>query len=301
MSESKIAVASLTVSALSFFLSAGVSAIALRNSRMSEVNLLATLREDWKDLNRSWHRSILTVNGPGDYYSYADQDLCDEYDTYIARLASGELTEEEGAILSRPWIEAINDVVSFFGIVATYVLRGQISAQNAYVIFGAEVARRSKIVRELLDEEPSGRFPGSQPAKFSDEETSAGAWWQDQRMHAGQYGGRNQRILCLQDIIWSQAARLQDLYMYEIEAAARIKREHGSGSRARNRVRRLCRQLGGSYLTSLRLQWQLTNSEVVRPDLNSGTFVYDFDPDSEVPEDLRITRWRRLSIFAKDL
>lgn len=301
MSASKIAVASLAVSTLSFCLSAGVSTIVRRNSRISELSLLATLREDWKDLSEAWHRSILTVDGPGAYYSYADEKLCNEYDSYVTRLASGQLTEEEGMILSRRWTEAINDVVNFFGVVATYVLRGQLSPQSAYAIFGAEVARRSRVARELINEAPTNRFPGSPRPRFSDDENMSGAWWQDQRMQAGQYEGRNQRVLCLQDVLWSQAARQQDLYMHEIEWAAKVKREHGSGTRARKRVRRLCRQLGGSHLTSVRLQWQLTNSEVVRPSLESGTFVYDFDPDSEVPEQLRITRWRRLSILVKDL
>lgn len=287
----------IVLSAVSLVFS-GFSVFTARRSRqISEVNLLNSLREDWKQLHISWQRAHLTVIGPSNYYTSADEPLVAEFNKLMNDLASGGYSHDDARSLAWPWILAIRNVVEFLDIVAGYVLRGQLSPEHAHAVLGPEISRRSRTVRALLGTPARDqRFPGFRPGKFNEPYIQSydwiGAW-----MKADEYGGRIERVLCLQDILWAQAARQQDLYSHELKCAAEAKRTTGSGYEYRRRVRRLSRQLGGSRYTSVKLQWHLTNAEVVRYREKSNLFPQRFDVEKqELSRELRPTMRNRLRL-----
>jgi hypothetical protein len=269
-----MALAAIIVSILSFIVSAIGLRAARRSNLISEIDLLTSLQSEWGDLQEQWERANLTVYGSNNYYSLGSKELRAEFDNLVEEISSGHLSQHEAQAAAFPWTSAIREIVDYFGSVASYILTGQLAPARAYELFGGPVVRRSRVVRAILGDRklalggtPSDttvHFIGYKPARYSD------TWsqglehdWVEQWMNAGQFTGRTERILCLLDVLWAEAALREDMYRHDIVKAATVKRDYAAGLRNRKRIKRVTRQLGGSWLLALRLQWRLTHSEVV--------------------------------------
>jgi hypothetical protein len=264
----------IILSILSFIVSLISVRAVFRGNSISEIDILTSLQSGWGDLQEKWWRANLTVYGSDNYYTPGNQELRAEFDRLVEDLSSGTLSQHEAQAAAFPWISAIREIVDYLGNVASYVLTGQLSPGHAYSIFGAPVIRRSRVIRAIIGDRSlstggasSDRrtyFSGYKPAYYSDEwRMGLPSDWVAEWMHAGQYSGRTERVLCLLDVLWAQAARQQDMYRHDLVTAASVKREYVSGLRNRKRIKRVVRQLGGSGLLALRLQWHLTRAEVV--------------------------------------
>lgn len=282
-----IAAAALAVSISSLTVSIGGFAISRHNSKISELNLLGNLQREWAGLRRDWQRAILTVYGPEGYYSPADKTLRSEYTAMLSELRSPAPQGRDERGLLWPWISSIQNVIEFMATVSSYVLSGQLTPEHAYAIFGPEVARRSGPVRVLLGETGRNHW-------------DTGSLEQQVRLQltAGQYTGRAERVLCLLDILWSRAAVLQDMYTHDLLSAAKTKRKYETGFRNRERIRRLSKQIGGSRITSWRLAWYLTNSEVVRQWADVRSFSHEHNElNLRIEPHFRATKFRRVTLL----
>jgi hypothetical protein len=292
VANSGLAAAPLIISASSLLASVIAVTISRRNSRIAEVNLLGGLRNNWQALGESWQRMQVALYGPYDYYTRAHVNICEEFTVLNSSLASGSLPHDEGRAHARPWINAARDLVDFWGSVSTYVLRGQLSPQSAYAILGPEFVRASKMVRTLLGNATYRQTGSEELACFSDFGGDKTDWIADW-INADQYEGQVERVLCMQDLLWAQAAKQQDLYDHELELAAYTKRQYGTGVRSRKRVRLLCRRLGGSPALAIKLQWQLTASELVR----TNSDLLDIPIPKRLDKGIWMPRWKQLTLL----
>lgn len=221
--------------------------VLLAQNRQNQLALLVEYRKRWNEYSEHWARLIFVGRGDGEYYQLADEQLLKLFSQ-----------EREAYSLDRPAIHAIQSVrliCNTLSDVTTKILQGQLDVRDVYPIFGTEVLRQCRALRVLLDVFYENDF--YEP-------------YADQR-HIGvreevqnwliYHDGIRRRCLILIDILWAEAARLQDLPPSDLRSGAEAKLI--SGKFCRKRLMQECLKLQGwrTSLLAYRLSRFLTYSE----------------------------------------
>lgn len=122
-------------------------------------------------------------------------------------------------------------VSSLLSDVSLRILQGQLRVSDAYPIFGTELLRHSRPVRALLEDgnhlDHYGRI-GPSPAEQKHDYVRRSM--QEWLIY---HDGIRRRCLILVDLLWAEAARLEDLPPPDLRSAADAKKATGKQNRGR--------------------------------------------------------------------
>ncbi|MFD2111941.1 hypothetical protein [Thiorhodococcus fuscus] len=219
--------------------------ILIAQRRQSQFQLLEEYRRRWNEYRRYWGTIIFIGRDQDEYYQVIDKEE-------IARLSK----LKESVTNSSPTIWALDSsrlVFTTLSDICLKILQNQIKVGDVYSIFGTEVLRHSKPLRVLLDSfYPNGHSrPDRAHSKVRDEV-------QDWLIY---HDGIRRRCLILIDLLWAEAARLEDLPPSDLKSAADAKIETSSINK--KRVISECIRLNGlgKAIHAYRLSYFLKNSE----------------------------------------
>ena len=206
--------------------------VLIAQRRQSRLELVETYWRRWRESRKAWGTVVFFGREDGEFYQVAEPAQLDDFrhETHSAD-SSGPTT----------WaLDAIRSVSGVMSDVCIRVLQGQIDIGDAYPIFGSELLRQSRPLRVLLD--------SSYPIRVWSEESSD--YWNPHQEIRRElqtwlvyHDGVRRRCLILLDLLWAEAARLEDLPPDELLGAANAKRV--SGHRNRDRLSKECIRLRG--------------------------------------------------------
>lgn len=213
----------------------------MRSQRCQEsLQLIEAYRQRWQNAKDDFGAILYFGGDFYDYYQIVDHEG-------IARL-NKKATEdnfEKQTVWAHDSLKVVSGILSD---ICAKVLQGQIDIQDAYPALGTDLLRYSRRFRTILD------APCTETGRTF-EKTSTHLQIRDQLQDWLIYhDGRRRRCLILIDLLWAEAARLEDLPPSDLLSAAESKLL--SGQLNRYRLFSECMRLNGLF--GIALSWKLS-------------------------------------------
>ncbi|MEG1563492.1 MAG: hypothetical protein RR365_07165 [Bacteroides sp.] len=189
-------------------------------------------RRRWIELKGDWAIVVFLGRRSTDYYQIA------HYET-LQRLH--DVTNSESLDQSSSWAQAsIRNICGLLSDLCSRILQGDLQVRDIYPIFGTELLRQSAPLRILLDGQSDFlRAYGSMGP--TDEERKHDRLRSEMTTWLVCHDGMRRRCLIMLDLLWAEAARLEDLPPTDLALAADSKA--GTGYMNRLRIRAETRRL----------------------------------------------------------
>lgn len=219
--------------------------VVLRGQRRQQrLDQAETYRKRWADSRGDWAKVVFLGHDRGAYYQVADSQTVEKLEEDVAAGSEGRVA----------WAyESVRNISALLSDVSLRILQGQLQVSDIYPVFGSELLRQSRQLRNLLEHgysrSPYGRL-GPSPAEREHDSL---------RGHLNSWlvyhDGIRRRCLILIDLLWAEAARLEDLPPDDLKSAADAK--VASGENCRKRLSSECKRLNGYWDKGVGMQ--LTN------------------------------------------
>lgn len=229
-----------------FFVAIAAWRIAARAQATDRGGFLAEMRKYWESLSNEWATVLLFRNGADFYYSAATAEERERVRDLIDRVNGGlEITAWSEIINAET--PAVRRVTKFFAYAGDALLRGDWTLDEAYSLFGPDVARHYETLLWLSHRRPV-RPPGVKDPNLSEWEDSV-----DQLVEFNFYD-EQEVLLLLAFLLRGEQCRRGDTYPhFVVDLAKEVRSMSGllgvlltrvSRTRGRKRpVRRLRRAL----------------------------------------------------------
>lgn len=184
-------------------------------------------RRRWIELHEDWATVVFLGRRVTDYYQITHHESLEKL-----RRASMTASNE----IASSWAQAsVRNICGMLSDLCSRVLQGQINVHEIYPIFGTELLRQGAPLRVLLDGKSEhlkcyGSIGPSEEEIRHDNLRSEMSTW------LACHDGIRRRCLILIDLLWAEAARLEDLPPYELATAADAKQITGHLNRSRVRA-----------------------------------------------------------------
>lgn len=226
--------------------------ILLGQRQQQRLDWAEMYRRRWIELKGDWATVVFLGRLASDYYQVAHHED-------LQRLR--EATQATSNSVASSWAQAsVRNICGMLSDLCSRVLQGHIQVQDVYPIFGSELLRQGAPLRVLLDGNSShlqayGRLGPTEEEKRHDILRREMTTW------LVCHDGIRRRCLIMIDLLWAEAARLEDLPPYELIQAANIKKGTGHLNRARLRTEAFRLNRWWSWRKCLRLANYLRHSE----------------------------------------
>ncbi len=193
--------------------------VLVSQKKLTRVALTEQYRQLWNSLKKYWGNVVFIGRENGEYYQVLEKALINKLkeETKKYRLDSPTI-----------WaLESIQKVCGILGEVATRVLQGHLKVADIYPIFGTEFLRQSRPLRQLLEPEYQNFY---YTENTNEQHNRIRMEIQDWLIY---HDGLRRRCLILIDLLWAEAARLEDLPPDDMKSAADAKKNTGSLNRKR--------------------------------------------------------------------
>lgn len=220
--------------------------ILINQKRQNQLSLIQEYRQRWYDYRFYWANVVFIGRRGGEYYQVADKKRVIELN---------QLIKEHSNRSPTVWgLESIRCVSNVLSDICMKILQGQLDIKDVYPIFGSELLRQSKPLRNLLDVFYIMDFEPHEDSRHNNIRCELQDW-------LIYHEGIRRRCLILIDLLWAEAVRLEDLSPNDIKQAAEAKKHTGKIYRKRliKEIKKL--NNGLSPFLSLRLSSHLKNSE----------------------------------------
>lgn len=199
-------------------------AILLRQRHQQRLDWAETYRRRWIELAGDWAVVVFLGRRASDYYQIAHHEHLRQLHLQV------ETASSEAA---NSWAQAsVRNVCGMLSDLCARILQGHVNVRDVYPFFGTELLRQGAPLRALLD----GRFDHLQSYGTSgptDEERAHDRLRSEMTMWLICHDGIRRRCLIMIDLLWAEAARLEDLPPHELMTAADAKALTGGLNRAR--------------------------------------------------------------------
>ncbi|MFC6999898.1 hypothetical protein [Rufibacter roseus] len=193
--------------------------VLISQKRQTRIALITEYRQLWNKLKPYWGNVIFIGRVEGEYYQVVNNKR-------LSKLK--ELTDQHSYSAPTIWaLESVQNIFGLLGEVSTRILQGHLTVSDTYPIFGTGFLRQSRPLRQLL--EPSYQHYFSSELE-SEKHSSIRNEMQDWLVY---HDGLRRRCLILIDLLWAEAARLEDLPPDEMQSAANSKKVTGKLNRTR--------------------------------------------------------------------
>lgn len=201
------------------FVGLGQIIVLVSQKKQTRIALTEQYRQLWNNLKKHWGNVIFIGRENGEYYQVLDE-------TSINNLK--EETNKHRLDTPTIWaLESIHNVCGILGEVSTRVLQGHLKISDVYPIFGTEFLRQSRPIRQLLEPEYKNSY------YTKDINTHHKRIRQEIQDWLIYHDGLRRRCLILIDLLWAEAARLEDLPPNDLKSAADAKKITGRLNRKR--------------------------------------------------------------------
>lgn len=221
--------------------------------RNQEIDIIEVYRARWFDYQNKFGCLVYLGRELNEYYQIVD-------DSEVIKLNS-KLTlvrDDQPTIWAR---DAVRDVATLMSDICIRVLQGSLQIQSVYPILGTAVLRQSLPLRKLLESQYDhgySRIDTTVSDNLPRKHKSVREEVQDWLVY---HTGTRRRCLILIDLLWSEAARLNDLPPDDLISAANAKINSGKKSRLRLEQEFLILNSPGKYFRSKQLSNYLKYSE----------------------------------------
>lgn len=230
--------AELTALATVLLVAVGAAQVKILSGQRQQQRLdwAEMYRSRWIELRGDWATIVFLGRRVNDFYQVAHHDQLQKL-----REESQTLSDE----IASSWAQAsVRNVCGMLSDLCTRVLQANIKIQDVYPIFGTELLRQGAPFRTLLDNRSDhlkcyGSWGPTEEESRHDRLRSEITTW------LVCHDGIRRRCLIMIDLLWAEAARLEDLPPYELVAAANAKASTGDLNRARLRTETM--RLGGWF------------------------------------------------------
>lgn len=188
--------------------------------KQTRIALTEQYRQLWNSLKKHWGNVIFLGRENGEFYQALDEISINEL-----------IAETTKHRLDTPTIwalESIQKVCGTLGEISTRVLQGHLQIADIYPIFGTQFLRQNRPLRQLLEPKYQNSY---QIDETTEQHKLIRTEIQDWLVY---HDGLRRRCLILIDLLWAEAARLEDLPPDDIQSAAIAKQK--TGRQNRNRV-----------------------------------------------------------------
>lgn len=229
--------------------------VLVAQQRQHHLDLVNSYSRRWTKSQTQWATLVYVGRRPGEFYQVADSELLRQL-----VVATVRYTHDEPSTWAH---DAARAVTTLLSDVCLRILQGQLTVRDIYPVFGTELLRHGSPLRALLDVTYLQRGDWSSGNAERDElhgrvRSSVQEW-------LIYHDGMRRRCLILVDLLWAEAARLEDLAPSDLRDGAEAKQV--SGDRNRKRVHEECLRLRGRSGTyrAWRLSRFLRHGEYRRP------------------------------------
>lgn len=197
--------------------------IVVSQRRHARLGLSEAYWRRWRESADAWAALVFIGRDPGDYYQVTEGPTLDRFDA---------LVEGTRAEMPSTWaLTSVSTVGELLSDMCLQVLSGRLSVSDVYAILGTRFLRQGRPLRRLLD--PDSVPPtddDGQPTRPDGPHYDVQTELQDWLVY---HDGIRRRALILIDLLWAEAARLEDLPPDELRRAALVKRQTGHLNRRR--------------------------------------------------------------------
>lgn len=206
------------------------AAVLVGQRRQQRLDWAEVYRHRWSEMKDSFARVVYVGRAHGAYYQVADVELIERLNAALI-----ESNNDVPTIWART---SARDVCGILSDVCQRIMQGQLLIQEAYPVFGTELLRHSAAMRAMLD---GSYLPIYGTLGPSPEERNHDRIRREVHTWLVCHDGIRRRCLILIDLLWAEAARLEDLPPDDLVCAADAKKITGKRNRARllNEVLRL--------------------------------------------------------------
>ena len=193
--------------------------VLVSQKKQTRIALTEQYRQLWNSLKKHWGNVVFIGRENGEYYQVLDE---------ISINNLKEETKKHRLDTPTVWaLESIQKVCGTLGEISTRVLQGHLKVRDIYPIFGTEFLRQSRPLRQLLE-------PKYQNSYYTNETTEQHKLIRTEIQNWLVYhDGLRRRCLIIIDLLWAEAARLEDLPPDDMKSAADAKKITGGLNRKR--------------------------------------------------------------------
>lgn len=232
--------------ALLVFVGAAQVVVLLAQRHQQRLDWAEMYRRRWIELKGDWATVVYLGRRASSYYQIAHHESLQQL---------REATVRHSPDVASSWAQAsVRNICSMLSDLCSRVLQGDLRISDVYPIFGTELLRQGAPLRVLLDGESDylkcyGSLGPTEEEQRHDNLRNEMITW------LVCHDGIRRRCLIMIDLLWAEAARLEDLPPSDLARAADAKLETGqlNRSRLRNEVLRLSKWWG------FRRAWALSN------------------------------------------
>lgn len=231
--------------------------------RQQRLDWVELYRRRWAEIYKDWGTVVFLGRRYGSYYQVAQLEALRQLE-----VASLKGDDEIALVWAR---EAARNVCELLSDVCIRILQGRMLVSEAYPIFGTGLLRNSAPLRALVDHRFQAGFlsaygrlgPTKEEYRHDNIRSEVQTW-------LCCHDGIRRRCLILIDLLWAEAARLEDLPPNDMLIAAESK--NLTGYQNRTRLFREVLRLNGpvAWLRAFRLAGFLRYSEYKRAPWTRG-------------------------------
>lgn len=226
--------------------------ILLGQRQQQRLDWAEMYRRRWIELKGDWATVVFLGRQSSDYYQVAHHE-----DLQRLRMAAQTTSNN----VASSWAQAsVRNICGTLSDLCSRVLQGHIQVKDVYPIFGSELLRQGAPLRVLLDGN-ARHLQAYGSLGPTEEEERYDSLRKEMTMWLVCHDGIRRRCLVMIDLLWAEAARLEDLPPYELIQAADVKKETGRLNRARLRTEALRLNGWWSWRKCFRLANYLRYSE----------------------------------------
>jgi len=209
------------------FVGAAQVVVLLAQRHQQRLDWAEMYRRRWIELKGDWATVVFLGRRASDYYQIAHHDS-------LQQLRNATMAHSPEVASS--WAQAsVRNVCGMLSDLCSRILQGDLQVRDIYPIFGSELLRQGAPLRVLLDGEASylkcyGRSGPTEEEKRHDNLRSEMTTW------LVCHDGIRRRCLIMIDLLWAEAARLEDLPPNDLAQAADAKLRTGQMNRFRLRA-----------------------------------------------------------------
>lgn len=187
--------------------------------KQTRIALTEQYRQLWNSLNKYWGIVVFIGRKNEEYYQILNKK---SINNLIERTINGDPEKPS------TWaLVSIQKVCCTLSEISTRVLQGHLKIVDIYPIFGTQFLRQNRPLRQLLEPEYQNYF---ETKETSEEHLRLRTEIQDWLVY---HEGLRRRCLIIIDLLWAEAARLEDLPPDEMKSGADAKKNSGKFNRDR--------------------------------------------------------------------
>jgi hypothetical protein len=210
--------------------------LLISQKNTQKIDLVEVYRKRWSEYKEDFGVLVFIGREQEEYYQVIDIEK-------VARLNQ----QVKGNVLNKPTIwarDSDRNIGNLFSDICIRILKGNLTVQEVYPILGTEILRQSLPLRQILERgylHGGNRWNSTVCTDLRYKHLQVRTEVQDWLIY---HDGIRRRCLILIDLLWAEAARLEDLPPSDLVGAARAKEI--SGKKNRVRLKKECLRLNGS-------------------------------------------------------